>query len=191
MKREQLKTMGLTDEQIDQIMAEAGKDLEAGKSATAKAQEDLKTLQVQLDTTAGQLTEAGKQIEAFKGMDIDGIKKAADDYKAQAEKAKTDYDAQLADMRFSTALEKAVAGFGVHDAAEVMPLLKRDTLTLTDAGQIIGLKEQIEPLQTVKPYLFKAAATDPVIVAGTTPLPSGGMPAWAVAAEKAAGVKIS
>ena len=191
MKREQLKTMGLTDEQIDQIMAEAGKDVEAGKSATAKAQEDLKTLQAQLDTTAGQLTEAGKQIEAFKGMDIDGIKKAADEWKAQAEKAKTDYDAQLADMHFSTVLEKAIAGFGVHDAADVMPLLKRDTLKLNDAGQIIGLKEQIEPLQTVKPYLFKAAATDPVIVATTTPLPSGGIPAWAVAAEKAAGVKIS
>lgn len=64
MKREFLKELGLTDEQIDFIMAENGKDVEAVKAKT---------------TTA----EAGKQIEAFKGMDIEGVKKSADEWKAK------------------------------------------------------------------------------------------------------------
>jgi SOS response regulatory protein OraA/RecX len=38
MIREELKTKGLTDEQIDYIMAENGKDVEAQKQKTANAE---------------------------------------------------------------------------------------------------------------------------------------------------------
>ena len=39
MKREDLKAMGLTDEQIDKVMAENGKDIEKQKTAAETAKD--------------------------------------------------------------------------------------------------------------------------------------------------------
>jgi len=78
MKREDLKALGIDDEgKIDAIMALNGKAIENHKGAAQTAQSENETLKTQL-------TEANKQIEGFKGMDIEGVKKAADDWKAKA-----------------------------------------------------------------------------------------------------------
>lgn len=70
MKREYLKSLELSEEIIDKIMDENGKDVEAVKNKYAD-----------YDNIKVQLKEANKQIENFKNMDIDKIKKAADDWK--------------------------------------------------------------------------------------------------------------
>ena len=70
MKREYLKSLELSEEIIDKIMDENGKDVEAVKNKYAD-----------YDNIKVQLKEANKQIENFKKMDIDKIKKAADDWK--------------------------------------------------------------------------------------------------------------
>ena len=69
MKREYLKSLELSEEIIDKIMDENGKDVEAVKNKYAD-----------YDNIKVQLKEANKQIENFKNMDIDKIKKAADDW---------------------------------------------------------------------------------------------------------------
>lgn len=85
MKREFLKELNLTDEQIDKIMAENGKDIQKHKDAVEKeklakeeAAESAKSIQKQLE-------DANKQIESFKEMDIEGIKKSADEWKEKYE----------------------------------------------------------------------------------------------------------
>lgn len=70
MKREYLKSLELSEEIIDKIMDENGKDVEAVKNKYAD-----------YDNIKVQLKESNKQIENFKNMDIDKIKKAADDWK--------------------------------------------------------------------------------------------------------------
>lgn len=103
-----------------------------------------------------QLVEANKQIEAFKGMDIEGVKKAADDYKAAAKKAQEDADAKIAAMQFDYAIERELIGAKARDPKVVTPLLKRDALKYTD-GTIAGLKEQLEALTKSHDYLFDIA----------------------------------
>jgi len=160
MKREDLKALGIDDEgKIDAIMALNGKAIENHKGAAQTAQSENETLKTQL-------TEANKQIEGFKGMDIEGVKKAADDWKAKAEQAQKDATDQLAKFKFDAALEKELKEtYKVKDPRDVIPHLKADMLKL-DEGKFIGLKEQIEPLQTAKDYLFKSDAPPPVIVKG-------------------------
>ncbi len=72
MKREFLKGLNLADDLIDQIMAEHG------KSAT-KSKEDLDTANTMVATLKKQAEETAKTIEGFKGLDIEGVKKAASD----------------------------------------------------------------------------------------------------------------
>ena len=45
---------------------------------------------------------------------------------------------------------------GANDPADILPHLKMDAITVTDSG-IVGLSDQLEPIKTAKPYLFKAA----------------------------------
>src|SRR5699024_1435010 len=88
MKREFLKELGLEDSVIDKIMAENGKDIENAKGDVSKLEAEIKTKEKELETLQGQLKKANEQIEEFKDMDIDAIKKAADDYKEKYETAK-------------------------------------------------------------------------------------------------------
>lgn len=159
MKREELKALGLTDEVIESVMTMNGKDITKHQTAAQTAQTTLETLQ-------GQLTEANKQIEGFKNMDVDSIKKAADDYKTKWEQAQTDAAAQIAAVKFDHALESALTGAKAKNPKAVKALLSSDLLKLQDDGTIAGLKEQLEKIQTDNDYLFESAEKPPVIVKG-------------------------
>lgn len=146
MKREFLEELKIDKEVIDKIMAENGKDIEAEKQkVTAK--------QTELDGFKTQLTEANKQIEAFKGMDIEGIKKAADDWKVKAETAQTEAQKQIAQLQFDYALETELSKAGARNPKTIKALLNVEGLKNVD-GNIIGLKEQLDKLKTDEAYLF-------------------------------------
>ena len=101
MKREDLKSMGLTDEQIDKIMAENGKDIEKHKT-------EAETAKTALNQTKSQLDDANKKIEEFKGLDVDGIKAAADDYKAKFEESEKTHKAEIEKIAYNSAAEKFI-----------------------------------------------------------------------------------
>jgi hypothetical protein len=147
MKREDLKKLELSDEAIDAIMALHGKGI-----ATSKAEAEAATAQV--DALTSQLTKANEAVEGFKALDPAGLQKAVDDYKLAAEKAKTDAELQVAALKFDHALEGELKLARVKDPADVIPHLKRDMLKLGEDGKLIGLKEQLTPLQESKSYLF-------------------------------------
>lgn len=101
MKREFLEELKIDKEVIDKIMAENGKDIEAEK-------QKLTTQKAELDGIKTQLTEANKQIESFKGMDIEGIKKAADEYKSKFEEAEKNHKAELDKITYNSVAEKFI-----------------------------------------------------------------------------------
>lgn len=78
MKREDLIKLGIAEDLVDKIMALHGSDIEGHKTR-------LTTVQTELDGLKKQLSEANTAIEGFKKLDVDGIKAAADEWKAKAE----------------------------------------------------------------------------------------------------------
>ena len=78
MKRDFLKELGLTDEQIDSIMSENGKDIE-------KHKRDVETYKGKLEGIQEQLNKANEEIESYKDMDIEGIKRSAEEWKTKYE----------------------------------------------------------------------------------------------------------
>lgn len=85
MKRDFLKELGIEDAVIDKIMAEHGKTVEKQKSNTEKEKQDSEKVKAELEEVKVQLEEANTQIQGFKDMDIEGVKKSADDWKAKYE----------------------------------------------------------------------------------------------------------
>jgi len=161
MKRDDLKKLGVADELIDGIMALHGQTVDKSKS-------DLATLKTETDAYKAQLEDASKQIETFKSLDIDGVKRQADEWKAKAEQAQTEAAAQVAKLKFDTALTGALSGEKAKNAKAVQALLDMNGLKFNEAdGSIIGLKEQLEKIKSENDYLFDGGDPLPRIVTQT------------------------
>ena len=150
MKREELKTMGLSDDQVNTIMRLNGQDVEAAKSdaATEKARAD--GLQAQLDATTNELTNAKNEAGNFK------------DLKARLDAA----EANVKAYKRNDAILGALASHKPRDAKMLMKLLDLEKIDVADDGAVTGLDEQLSPMKEHSAYLFTDA-----------PDPEGGNPA--------------
>jgi predicted nucleic acid-binding Zn-ribbon protein len=160
MKREDLEKLGLNAEQIDKIMAMNGQDVEKHKTAA-------ETAKTELDGVKAQLKEANTAIEGFKAMDVEGVKKAADEWKSKAEKAETEAAKRIADLKFQHALDGALGTAKAKNPKAVKALLEMENLKLNEAdGSIIGLEDQLKKVKESADYLFEGDKPDPKIVIG-------------------------
>lgn len=83
MKKEELIELGIDEEVAKKIMAINGSDIEKHKNQVNKLTQELETANEQVEAYKTQLDDANTQIQAFKDMDIDGIRKSADDWKVK------------------------------------------------------------------------------------------------------------
>ena len=160
MKREDLKALEISDENIEAIMKLHGQDVEDNKNKLAQAEKERDGLQ-------GQLDEANKTIKGFEDLDVDAIKAASKNWEAKAQKAKEDADAEIAKIKFDSVLEKALGAAKIRSAKAFRPFLDMDVLKLSEDGEsIIGLKEQVENIKSDadNDYLFKPDTPTPQIV---------------------------
>jgi hypothetical protein len=181
MKREELEKLGLEKEAIDSIMALHGKDIEANKAKAA-------AIEAERDGLKSQLDEAAKAIEGFKALDIEGVKKSADEWKAKAEQAQKDAEKQVYQVRYESALSDALKASKAKNVKAVRALLNEADLKLTDDG-LVGLKEQLEKVKPENDYLFESDAPTPKIVSGGGNKPIENQDAVVIAARKAAGLQ--
>lgn len=152
------------------------KDIKLGNLAKGDyvGKDKFATLEEQSKALKSQIEEANKQIESFKGMDIDGIKKTADDYKSKYEAAEAKAKADLEALQFDHALTGALSGAKAKNATAVKALIDMNALKLAD-GKIIGLDEQLTKIKTDNDYLFESTDPKPSF-SGKTPGGSGGTP---------------
>lgn len=101
MKTEDLKGLGLSDEQIQSVMAENGKDIK-------KYKDESETLKTDIASKDELLKTANAEIDSYKSMDIETIKKNADDYKTKYETAEQEHQTKLAEIELNGKLDKFV-----------------------------------------------------------------------------------
>lgn len=154
MKTDFLKGLNLSQEVIDKIMAENGKDIAAEQKKAEKITQERDSYKLKAESLETQVNDANAEIQKFKDMDIDGIKQAADDWKTKAEKAKSDADAQISEMKFDYALTAALTGAKARNSKAVKALLDMDGLKLND-GKIIGLDEQLSQIKEENGFCSK------------------------------------
>lgn len=109
-------------------------------------------------TYKGQVKDRDKQISDLKEeyKDVDGLKEKVEKLESDNKTQKETYERQLSDIAFNNALEKSLGDYKIKDKKLIMTLIDKDKLKV-DGDNVIGLKEQIEPLQKSHEYLFEKA----------------------------------
>lgn len=160
MKRKELEEMGLTSEQVNKVMEQNGRDVEAAKGELAtitKERDDLK-----------------KDVET-RDKQIDDLQKSA---KGNEELQKQIEDLQKENRatKVNAAIEKALTGAKAKNLTAVKALLKDlDKAELLEDGTIKGLAEQIKGLQTADDtkFLFEAETKKKPDIKGASPADPG------------------
>lgn len=181
MKREDLKNLEIGDEAINKIMALHGSDIEKHKASVAQQDQELTLVKEQLE-------KANETIEGFKKMDIEGIKAAADEWKAKAEQATQDAEAKIAQIKFESRLSDELTKAKGKNVKAIRALLNENDLKLSESGEILGLKEQLEAIKSENDFLFDSDTPTPQVITGGAekqPIADSVI----LAARKAAGLK--
>lgn len=166
MKREEIeaKFPGITKEQLDWIMAENGKDINAEKAVSAAQKSELEAA----NKTIKDLQAAAKQ---FDGVDVDGLKQQLTDAQAK-------YNADVAQLRLDSAVDLALAKAHARSGKAVRALLDMDKVQYKD-GTLSGLDEQLAALKTSAAWAFDDGQSGSTGVKVSTGAEHGGAPGTA------------
>jgi hypothetical protein len=107
-----------------------------------------------------QIDEANKQIESFKGMDIEGIKKTADEYKVKFETAETEYNNKMNKYLLDNAIKAKLTSEKAKDPVAVMAHLKLENIKL-DGETLIGIDEQLKSLKENEQTAYHFGESEP------------------------------
>ena len=172
MNREELKKIGLSDEQIDKVMASHGKVVNSIKEKADQAdslESQIEDYKQEIAERDDQLAELGKKVENNEELtaEIDRLK----------EENKTATEAlqqKLEQQAFDFSLDRALTNAGVRNPKAVRALLDVESIKL-DGEKFLGLDDQLKSLKETDDYLFKSteSSNDPQIVAGGNPKGGG------------------
>ena len=149
MKTEDLKNQGLTDEQISFVMSENGKDIEKFKTENETNKTELKSVKEQLKS-------ANETIESYKNMNIEDIKKSADDYKAKFEQSENERKSEIEKLKLSHAIDNALTKAGAKNLNAVKATLDLSNVKL-DGDKLLGFDDLLKNSKEQDSYLYDDA----------------------------------
>lgn len=142
MKTEDLQALGLNEEQIKKVFELSGKDVNAEKKKTEKAEADRDQWKVRAET-------AEETLKGFDGVDVDGLNKQIEEWKTKAADAEKEFQRQIEERDFNDALREEMDQYKfTSEAAKkaIMSEIKEAGLKLKD-GKILGLGDLIDQIR--------------------------------------------
>lgn len=149
MKRNQLKDLGLDEDQIKAVMDLNGEDINNAKSGNDAIIEENNALKAQI---------------AERDKDLKNLRKNAKDNEELSnsyKKLETKYKNDTADLtnklnqtRLTSAVDRALSASKVRDTKAIKGFLDMDKVKLDDQGNLSGLDEQIKEIRQTAPYIF-------------------------------------
>lgn len=166
MTKEELKALGLNDEQAEKIVEDYGKNFVAKSQFNAK-NDELKALKAERQTAQAELD----KLKADNANNADLVKQL-DELKAAQAKREEEYAAQVEQMKLDAAVDRSLVAAKVKNAKAVRALLDMGAVKL-DGEKISGLDEQVKALKTSDGYLFEQDAQISGIIpqSGADPAP--------------------
>lgn len=156
MKREELKALSLTDEQIDKIMKINGDDVNSLKA-------DIQSKDSKIEELSGNINGLNTQVKDQKAA-VDKLSKnpeLTDDQKKQFEDLKTQlsdnekkFKDELKQTKINSAVELGLTKAGAKNSKAARALLDVSKVSLDDNGNTIGLEDQIKNLKTADDSKF-------------------------------------
>lgn len=169
MTKEQLQALNLTEEQINAIIEDYGKNyvskaqFNEKNDAYKQAKQEIENLTNDIST----LSEANKANEALQSQ----IKELQD----AATQREADYNENIKNMKIDTAITKALSKSGAMNETILTGLLDRTKIAIGEDNTITGIQEQIVALKESDPYLFKQDSIKGVVPGDATPKTNDGI----------------
>ncbi|MFU0785061.1 MAG: capsid protein [Enterococcus gilvus] len=148
MKREELKELGLTDEQIGSVMALHGVTVNELNSKVSTAEQQATQYQEQLDKNQSELDDF-----KAKSKGNEDLEQQVTDLQTRLDQNKTDSEQQIADIKKSSAIDLALMQAGAKNIKAAKALLDGESLELAEDG-LKGLDDQLAALKESDGYLF-------------------------------------
>lgn len=148
MKTEDLQAKGLSQEQIDFVMAEYGKDLNAVKA--------------ERDTYKTQLTTAQATLKDMEGVDVAGLQNQIQTLNTQLGNKDSEIEKIKSDYAFDAALKEAIRAASGRNEKAIMALLDTDALKASK-NQESDIKAALDNLKKDNDYLFKSVSVPRVV----------------------------
>ncbi|WP_251548323.1 phage scaffolding protein [Limosilactobacillus caecicola] len=149
MKREDLKEMGLNDDQIASVMTAYGKEVNPLKEQVDSLTSERDSLKQQVTDRDGQLDDLRKS--AGKNEELESkIKQLQDDNRAAAIKYQNDLAAKEKSFKIEGALRDAKA----KNVKAVISLIDTDKVSVKKDGTLDGLSDQLDAVKKSDGYLF-------------------------------------
>ena len=141
MKTEDLQAQGLTQEQINFVMAENGKDLK-------KSQREIDTLTTDRDAWKKKAETAETTLKGFEGKDFDTITRERDEWKRKAEDAEKEYSSKIAEREKEDLLKEAFAEIEFTSEAAKKSIMAQISESVTvKNGKLIGFNDLLEDIK--------------------------------------------
>lgn len=150
MNRESLKALELSDEQIEKVMAENGKDVNYYKSQLEEKDNSVQSLESEKETLSKQITTLEKKANDYDSLEEQNnkLQEEIKDYKIQV--SSNDLDKQIL---------KEVSK-DAHEPDDIFLFLDRDKFNRDEeTGELTNFHEVMSELREDKPYLFNQANT--------------------------------
>ena len=128
-------------------------DLSSGEYVSKGKYEALET---QLNNTQTLLTDTTAKLETAiqSAGDNAALKQELENLKNTNQTEVANLTAQYESKLKNAAVMAELTKAGANAPADILPHLNMDAITVNDKG-IVGLSDQLEPIKTAKPYLFK------------------------------------
>lgn len=156
MKTEDLKALGLNDDQVQKVFAMNGTELNDLK-------QQITTLTAERDTARNNLSDANKKLEGYDPEWRTKAEKAENDAKAQVEELQKDFAAQTAAAGVKFSSESAKRAF--------LSDLKAKNLTLQD-GKLLGFDDYVASYKKTDPGAFAPEGGLPRVSGSATGTPA-------------------
>lgn len=169
MTKEQLQALNLTEEQINAIIEDYGKNY-VSKAQFNEKNDAYKQAKLEIENLTNDistLSEANKANEALQSQ----IKELQD----AATKREADYNENIKNMKIDTAITKVLSKSGAMNETILTGLLDRTKIAIGEDNTITGIQEQISALKESDPYLFKQDSIKGVVPGDATPKTNDGI----------------
>ena len=165
MKREELKEMGLTDEQIESVMAKSGAEVAALNTQITTLKSEKSQLENDKKVITKEKEDKEKALDDLQKNSISNeeYQNKIKEIEANAKKEHEDY---VLDQLIDQALTDAKVLNTENARKSVKGLLDMDKISVAKDGKsLIGIKEQLEATKKTDAYFFekkKATGYEPV-----------------------------
>lgn len=149
MKRNQLKDLGLDEDQIKAVMDLNGEDINNAKSGNDAIVEENNALKAQIAERDKDLKNLRKNAK-----DNEELSNSYKELEAKYKNDTADLTNKLNQTRLTSAVDRALSASKVRDTKAIKGFLDMDKVKLDEQGNLSGLDEQIKEIHQTAPYVF-------------------------------------